>query len=77
MNGRIAHRAIRGPGYSIFFQAEGREIAVPDPVQSLVREFCTAQMDAPSSRMGRLEVQRLRALETLMAVYPGNPERSE
>ncbi|MBK9383779.1 MAG: Gfo/Idh/MocA family oxidoreductase [Planctomycetes bacterium] len=65
---RIAHRTIRLPAYELALEAEGRRVELPDPMDLLVKDFCRNL--GLEGRMPRLEVQRLRALEALMGVFP-------
>jgi predicted dehydrogenase len=38
-DGREARRVVEGPRYALFFEAEGRRVAVPDPTPRLVGDF--------------------------------------
>ncbi len=73
-DGHVAHRAIREPGHRTFLQAgEGapaREVPLPDPLESLVKDFVATVRKGPPFKPDSTLVPGARHLLQLVRAWP-------
>ncbi len=72
VNGRAVRREVRPPDYRICFVADGREVAVPDPLGRLVARFVEEVASPPARRSASRTaeiVQRVELLDALLRAW--------
>jgi len=72
VNERSVRREVRPPDYGICFVADGREVAVPDPLGRLVARFVEEVASPPVSRSASRTpeiVQRVELLDALLRAW--------
>jgi hypothetical protein len=72
-DGHEAHRVIREPGYHLALRTEeegGREVALPDPMEALVRRFVARVRKGPPFPPEPTTVPGLRHLRDLLDRWP-------
>jgi hypothetical protein len=72
VNGRAVRREVRPPDYRICFVADGREVAVPDPLGRLVGRFVQEVASPPARRSASRTpeiVQRVELLDALLRAW--------